>query len=53
MEDAAIPAAVDEEPEALAVFYRRHVAGLLGYLMRRPESRSRPARPCTGGQSAR
>jgi RNA polymerase sigma factor (sigma-70 family) len=35
MEDDEILAALDEQPEAFALFYRRHVAGLLGYFMRR------------------
>jgi RNA polymerase sigma-70 factor (ECF subfamily) len=34
-DDAAILAAVDTEPEAFALFYRRHVGGLLGYFLRR------------------
>jgi RNA polymerase sigma-70 factor, ECF subfamily len=33
--DEALLAAVAAEPEAFAVFYRRHVAPLLGYFMRR------------------
>lgn len=38
--DAALLAATAHEPEAFAVFYRRHVRALLGYLLartRRPE----------------
>ena len=35
MEDEAILAGLDSEPEAFAVFYHRHVAGLLGYFLRR------------------
>jgi RNA polymerase sigma factor (sigma-70 family) len=35
MEDEAIFARLDGEPDAFAVFYRRHVAGVLGYLVRR------------------
>lgn len=34
-DDEAILAALDAAPEAFAVFYRRHVAGLLGYFLRR------------------
>jgi RNA polymerase sigma factor (sigma-70 family) len=34
-DDAAILAALEADPDAFAVFYRRHVAGLLGYFMRR------------------
>ena len=34
-EDEAILAALDTAPEAFAVFYRRHVAALLGYFLRR------------------
>src|SRR5919112_2397985 len=34
-DDEAILAALDTAPEAYAVFYRRHVAGLLGYFLRR------------------
>jgi RNA polymerase sigma-70 factor (ECF subfamily) len=34
-DDAAILAALDEDPEAFALFYHRHVVGLLGYFMRR------------------
>ncbi len=34
-DDEAILAALDAAPEAYAVFYRRHVAGLLGYFLRR------------------
>jgi len=34
-EDEAILAARDDAPEAFAVFYRRHVAALLGYFLRR------------------
>ena len=34
-DDEAILAALDTTPEAFAVFYRRHVAGLLGYFLRR------------------
>ncbi len=34
-DDEAILAALDTAPEAFAVFYRRHVAGLLGYFLRR------------------
>ena len=35
MDDEAIIACLDREPERFAIFYRRHVAGLLGYFMRR------------------
>jgi RNA polymerase sigma factor (sigma-70 family) len=35
MEDEAILAGLDGEPERFAVFYRRHVASLLGYFLRR------------------
>lgn len=35
--DEAILAALDTAPEAFAVFYRRHVAGLLGYFLRRTQ----------------
>jgi RNA polymerase sigma factor (sigma-70 family) len=34
-DDEAILAALDTAPEAFALFYRRHVAGLLGYFLRR------------------
>jgi RNA polymerase sigma-70 factor (ECF subfamily) len=34
-DDEAILAALDTAPEGYAVFYRRHVAGLLGYFLRR------------------
>jgi RNA polymerase sigma factor (sigma-70 family) len=34
-DDEAILAALDTAPEAFAVFYRRHVAALLGYFLRR------------------
>ena len=37
MEDDAILAGLDEAPEAFALFYRRHVAGLLGYFLRRTD----------------
>jgi RNA polymerase sigma-70 factor (ECF subfamily) len=33
--DEALLAALDDEPEAFAVFYRRHVTALLGYFVRR------------------
>mgnify|MGYP003785265365 CR=1 FL=1 len=35
MEDEAILAALDRDPERFAEFYRRHVDGVLGYLVRR------------------
>ncbi len=35
MEDDAILAGLDDAPDAFAVFYRRHVAALLGYFLRR------------------
>lgn len=35
MDDEAILAGLDGEPEAFALFYRRHVAALLGYFLRR------------------
>ena len=35
MEDEAILAALDRDPERFAEFYRRHVNGVLGYLVRR------------------
>jgi RNA polymerase sigma factor (sigma-70 family) len=35
MEDEAILAELDTAPDGFAVFYRRHVAALLGYFMRR------------------
>ena len=35
MDDEAILAGLDSEPEAFALFYRRHVAGLLGFFLRR------------------
>ena len=34
-DDEAILAALDTAPEGFAVFYRRHVGGLLGYFLRR------------------
>jgi RNA polymerase sigma-70 factor (ECF subfamily) len=35
LDDEAILAALDAAPEGFAVFYRRHVGGLLGYFLRR------------------
>ena len=35
MDDDAILAGLHDDPDAFAVFYRRHVAGLLGYFLRR------------------
>lgn len=46
MDDGAILAGLDSEPEAFAVFYRRHVEALLAYVERCTQDRDMAAEVC-------
>src|SRR4051812_45999614 len=46
MDDEAILAGLDGEPDGFAVFYRRHVAALLDYFIRSTQNRRLAAELC-------